>query len=170
MNCEKCGSPFVALNNNGSVAKKRFCSEKCRKAAERKRSAWTARNKGKTRSASKMGELFKPVDGMCGVCGEHPVEGRQKYCSKECYKWAKRCWDAGYEIMLPQYEALKKEAGGRCQSCGELEGDNPLQIDHCHSTGAVRGLICGCCNSAAAQAKDSPERLRALADYLDSCA
>lgn len=32
----------------------------------------------------------------------------------------------------------------------------------------LRGLLCGKCNRAAGLAKDSPEVLRGLADYLDS--
>jgi len=34
-------------------------------------------------------------------------------------------------------------------------------------TGKIRGLICNPCNIAIAKAKDSPEILRAMADYLE---
>ena len=165
MNCEKCGQPFEANNRNGSVAKKRFCSEKCRKAAERKRGAWSKRSKAKTRGVSKARtEFLMPRDGLCGACQTGVVSGRRKYCSESCYRWAKRCWDAGYELTIPEYEAMKAAANGRCQACG-VESDT-LQIDHCHTTGSVRGLICGSCNSAIAHAKDSSERLVACAEYL----
>jgi len=170
MNCEYCQQPFEALNRNGSRYPKRFCSERCRKRAETKRSAWKKRNKVKTRTTTKVKGrrgFMLPRDGFCGVCQAAPVAGRRKYCSDKCVKWSKRCWEGGYELTIPEYEVLKKAANGKCQSCGAPEGNKLLQVDHCHSTGAVRGLICGKCNSAAAMAGDNPERLRDLAAYLE---
>jgi len=169
MNCEKCGQAFEAHNRNGGAYKKRFCSERCRKGAERKRSDWYKRNKAKARSVfrGKSSELLMPRDGLCGSCRQVPVQGRVKYCSDRCRSWKKRCWEAGYELTIPEYEAMKAAAGGRCQACGDLEGDRPLQIDHCHSSGAVRGLICNKCNCALAHAKDSVSRLQGCIEYLN---
>lgn len=63
---------------------------------------------------------------------------------------------------------------GRCAICrrtpteAEL-GEDHLHIDHCHAEGphAVRGLLCRGCNYAIGHAADDPERLRAMADYLE---
>ena len=39
-------------------------------------------------------------------------------------------------------------------------------MDHDHSTGKVRGILCYNCNTAIGHAMDSPERLTSLATYL----
>lgn len=54
---------------------------------------------------------------------------------------------------------------GSCEVCDKWS--NPLQLDHCHKTGIMRGWLCGTCNRAAGQAKDDPVLLRKLADYLE---
>ena len=40
-------------------------------------------------------------------------------------------------------------------------------IDHCHTTGEVRALLCSTCNSMLGFAKDNPALLRAGALYLE---
>ena len=53
-----------------------------------------------------------------------------------------------YGITLEQYEHMLAEQGGRCSICRrEPLGIKPLHVDHNHTTGAVRGLLCRRCNS-----------------------
>lgn len=40
-------------------------------------------------------------------------------------------------------------------------------IDHNHTTGVARGLLCGNCNSMIGLAKEDPETLRAAARYVE---
>lgn len=51
------------------------------------------------------------------------------------------------------------------QSC---EGLPTAHVDHCHSTGTVRGFLCGTCNTAIGHLRDNPSLLRKAAAYLDS--
>lgn len=57
-----------------------------------------------------------------------------------------------------------------CNSPATGNGDSlrVIQADHCHATGKWRGWLCSPCNLILGKAKDSPERLRALADYIES--
>jgi hypothetical protein len=56
-------------------------------------------------------------------------------------------------------------AQGGCAICGGLE-DSVACLDHDHSSGEVRGVLCSPCNLLLGLAKDSPERLLAAAEYL----
>lgn len=63
---------------------------------------------------------------------------------------------------------LWHDSGGVCRICDSRpQKPKRLVLDHDHSTGAIRGFICGQCNTALGMAGDSPERLRQLANYLE---
>ncbi len=51
-----------------------------------------------------------------------------------------------YGINLEQYAELLERQGNCCAICGKPEFGQRLAIDHCHSTGIVRGLLCIHCN------------------------
>lgn len=83
-----------------------------------------------------------------------------------------RAWHlrAKFGIGLTEYEAMLEAQGGRCAVCRSTEsGDrrfSTFAVDHDHSTGRVRGLLCALCNRTLGQAGDNPERLMAMAAYL----
>lgn len=70
-----------------------------------------------------------------------------------------------YGITVEQYEAMVVEQEGTCPIC--CTQPEVLVVDHCHETGAVRGLLCGPCNTGIGMLADSPERLRAGALYIE---
>ena len=47
------------------------------------------------------------------------------------------------EILKLKAELLEKQ-GGMCADCGKK--DMPLQLEHNHYTGEIRGLVCRSCN------------------------
>jgi hypothetical protein len=68
-----------------------------------------------------------------------------------------------------QYQHALKTQEGRCALCGthEIFLKKALNADHCHVTGAKRGLLCDRCNSGIGFLQDDPEILRKAAAYLE---
>lgn len=52
---------------------------------------------------------------------------------------------------------------GECCICGSV---SPLVVDHCHTTGKVRGLICSACNSVLGYSRDNIKTLENTITYL----
>jgi hypothetical protein len=75
-----------------------------------------------------------------------------------------------YGCTLEQYNEMLVKQEGKCALCDTLH--NPaikkgrLYVDHCHSGGQVRALLCGACNSMLGYAKDDPAVLAKAIDYL----
>ena len=69
------------------------------------------------------------------------------------------------DAVLERWESV----GNNCESCGRsgtYEKNGRVFIDHCHSTGLFRGLLCGQCNTAAGMLGDNAEKAEQLAAYL----
>lgn len=81
-----------------------------------------------------------------------------------------------FNISLDEFHQLRLEHKDCCGICGvhELDCRNNktkhfgLYIDHCHSTGNVRGLLCHNCNLTIGHAKDNIEILKSAIQYLTS--
>jgi hypothetical protein len=54
-----------------------------------------------------------------------------------------------------------------CQVCGSSGSNRRLSVDHDHTSGKVRGLLCASCNFAIGNMGDDPDKLRAAANYLE---
>ena len=67
-------------------------------------------------------------------------------------------------ITREEYDLLLEQQGGRCAICQKLK---TLHIDHCHTTGEVRGLLCIVCNTGLGKLGDDLEGLRAAVAYLE---
>lgn len=78
---------------------------------------------------------------------------------------------ADHGITAETFSALFAEQDGRCKVCQRHQSElkRVLNVDHDHETGYIRGLLCIECNTALGLAKDSPQRLRDLAKYLEDC-
>jgi len=78
------------------------------------------------------------------------------------------------ELGIPWAEVVERyPADNRCEVCGRTpEEANPggrfvrLSLDHCHETGALRGFLCGPCNTGLGQLGDTAERVRLALAYL----
>jgi len=98
------------------------------------------------------------------------AENRQKY-SRDFYrnnrqKELDRIRFKKYGITGEEFREILEKQGIRCPICNRDISKN-LSVDHDHITGKIRGLICNNCNLSIGNAGDSPDRLRAMADYLE---
>ena len=70
----------------------------------------------------------------------------------------------GLGITWKWYEKKLKEQGGVCAICKRPPGEIQLHVDHDHSNGKPRGLLCGNCNM---QLGWFEKRMGEVVDYLD---
>ena len=74
-----------------------------------------------------------------------------------------------YGLSVERYEQMLDEQGHVCAICGDPETTGRrLAVDHDHSTGQVRALLCQACNTALGKFRDSPALLLKAAEYLNS--
>ena len=70
-----------------------------------------------------------------------------------------------YGITVEEYNARVRAVGGRCQACGN---ERPLNVDHAHDDGHVRGMLCGECNRAIGLLGDSLPGVEGALRYLQA--
>jgi hypothetical protein len=100
---------------------------------------------------------------------------------KDCRKKASAAWmrtDAAklkqrihhfkskYGITLEQYDVLMSSQYGRCPICSVELATTNADLDHCHATGRVRGILCHNCNVAIGLLKDNADLCKAASAYL----
>jgi len=73
---------------------------------------------------------------------------KEKSRAKTCpVKKRDRALRKKYGITVSDYEQMLAEQGGVCAICQKPAAQGKLlHVDHCHSTGLVRGLLCHQCN------------------------
>lgn len=95
---------------------------------------------------------------------KYALENPELMKKKDRKNSLKRFWG-----MTPeQFEAMKVKQGGTCALCPKTES-NPhksLCIDHDHTTGKIRGLLCDNHNRAMGLFKDSIEDMEKAIQYL----
>lgn len=78
-----------------------------------------------------------------------------------------------FGISLSEYNKLLALQKGVCAICHHAERVSRggklkrLAVDHDHSTGKIRALLCQHCNQAIGKMRDDPALLRAAAEYLE---
>lgn len=186
--CEVCGRPIryvpPSLRAQGVG---RYCSRRCMGAAKRlpgSRTATMAQNLLCTRCQQTKpvaefyphGSTARGRQYWCMACCQEvrAERARQPPDSMSIRKWKLQ---ANYGISLAEYDALYRKQSGCCAICGiRKEPWQPgggvkgryrfLVVDHDHSTGRVRGLLCFGCNLAIGHFRDDPTLMLAAAAYM----
>lgn len=129
--------------------------------------------------------MSKAVKKKCVNCGDkksldafHAMtkanDGRQSYCKKCMKKLSKhRNWKRqGIDMTDELYGMIDEANDYRCAICerspDEVAGQfRELSVDHDHTSGKTRNLLCGPCNQAIGLFQEAPERMRIAADYVE---
>lgn len=75
-----------------------------------------------------------------------------------------------FKITFEQYLLIFSQQNGKCSICSVtlvLRNKN-THLDHNHTTGKIRGILCKFCNNGLGFFYDSPEKLRNAAIYLEN--
>jgi len=81
-----------------------------------------------------------------------------------------------YGLSGAEKDSLLEKQAHSCAICGEMESVTikgrivSLAVDHCHSTGRVRGLLCSQCNRSLGGFRDDPRLLKRAIAYLGDVA
>lgn len=111
-------------------------------------------------------------DWVCPSCNEKAerYQGSKRSACRRCelFKEMTRT----YGITREEYENLVEEQKNVCRICGNPETSTRngnvrlLAVDHNHTTGKVRGLLCSRCNVGLGYFKDDPELLEKAIEYI----
>jgi len=75
-----------------------------------------------------------------------------------------------YGLTLEEFNGMCKAVNYSCEICGthinELSHDT-LYVDHCHTTGKIRGLLCNTCNSGISMLQDDETIMLKAIDYIN---
>jgi hypothetical protein len=74
-----------------------------------------------------------------------------------------------YGLTIEQYNMLLQQTNGICPIClTEFSGFNHRAVvDHCHTTGRVRGILCNGCNAAIGFLKDDTKVVQRALKWLE---
>lgn len=150
--CRQCAGMFKPLKTNQV-----FCAPLCKQkhSHEKARSA----HAGQRRCACGAEVERKPGKAVCDVCKKDP---RANQGEKDRRRTLRK-----YGVDQNWYDATLAAQGGRCAICSTDQPGRPSwSIDHCHSTGVARGLLCNHCNTAIGLMRDDPEVMRRAIEYL----
>lgn len=104
---------------------------------------------------------------------QHKAECRRRYHSGDKKKAGEKSWanklKREFRLTVEQYNLMLEAQGGVCYLCRNPDPDGKkLAVDHCHTHGNIRGLLCRSCNTGIGLLKDSPDLLRRAADYIET--
>jgi len=72
-----------------------------------------------------------------------------------------------YGISMLERNTLIKKQFNKCAICQKtLKKYNEACVDHCHTSGKIRGILCKFCNSGLGYFLDSQENIKSALKYL----
>jgi protein-arginine kinase activator protein McsA len=153
---------YRASERGRAVRRKYLESEKGKAACRRNHATYRATAKGKAACAGTYSRYMKSEKG---------INTRKVYTRSEARHRQDRVSRLirEYNITPEIFDSMSAAQGGGCAICRKPNTRRAqLVVDHDHSTGKVRGLLCDNCNLALGYLKDNLDILLRAADYLRS--
>ncbi len=111
--------------------------------------------------------------GVSNLCKECDKAARKRYLDQN--PEVKTLTDRKYHLKrygltVESYNSLFLKQNGCCAGCNlhQSEFNRNFAVDHCHTTGKVRGLLCVACNLVIGHAQDDTSILLNLIKYLNN--
>ena len=76
---------------------------------------------------------------------------------------------AAYGLSVEAYDEMLSAQGGGCAVCKSTKPGGRTKhfpVDHCHTTGVIRGLLCTKCNRGLGLFNDDTDRMERAVKYL----
>ena len=70
-----------------------------------------------------------------------------------------------YNLEYSDYLKMRENQKECCALCNRKEGKKKLHVDHCHTTGTVRGLLCHQCNWYLGTIDNDPDIVTRIIKY-----
>jgi hypothetical protein len=115
--------------------------------------------------------------GVASICKTCMITVQSARYSLDYHR--KRHLKVTYGLTEEEYNDRLTQQNNVCAVCGNPETRRAgrtvktignklmLHVDHNHTTGVVRGLLCSSCNQALGLLGDNPNRIRSLLSYLE---
>ncbi len=160
--CSACKQEKTLTEFGVRRASKDGRSPVCKPCNNEKSKDWRSKNPGGNTESVKQWKLRNP-DKVKGYAAKR----RQDRPEVAAVVWRKH----RYGIIESQYQAMLIAQGNSCAICKmPFNHTGPRfekpQVDHCHASGKVRGLLCTECNQGLGRFKDNAEALTAAIEYL----
>jgi hypothetical protein len=142
-----------------------FCNRQCL-------GKWLSEQRKRDHKICKSCLVDKPIEEYYYANKE---KTRYSVSCKECVKalWTKKhkarldkpyIWiKYKYNLSVNEYLRMRQDQNELCAICNKKK---KLVVDHCHSTGKVRGLLCGGCNKGIGCFEENIESLNGAIKYL----
>lgn len=166
--CKRLHQEWYARNADQQRSKRQLYYQNNR---ARENAAAVPRARAYNAAMSSRDEIELPESKLCSRCKRTKLgaafaknrsrkDGLQNTCM-DCFR------DRKYGLAPGEYDDMARLQGGVCAICA---GSNPhearLSVDHNHSSGMVRGLLCQNCNAALGMLREDPLLFERAVEYL----
>lgn len=175
--CRKCINERAKENRVNNPEQLKIRREKLKRKQRSTPETIICKMCGRSKDSSLFFDCLTCVTGKQGSCKKCVSQRTSlRYYSDPSFRDEKRTQSSErhrknkYGMTSEMFNAVLSAQDGRCAICDiRLDKSNKSlspQVDHCHSTGTVRGILCMMCNLGLGEFKDQEALLLRAVGYL----